>query len=194
MPNVSTTVTGPALFFCLLLLAVPVFAETVKELQTEFLLGHYEAVLRYEGQRSDEVLFLQGASAIKLRNLELARTNLESLLKDYPKSARVPQAQQLLGEVERLAKPAPPPPVVEAAAPEPEPAIAVQVGAFASETNARKLQSHLAKRGYSASVLFSTDSGYRLFKVRVGRFAKQGEAEEQAKKLRSEGFPAKVVP
>jgi len=68
-------------------------AEEMTSLQVAFLQGEYESVLRQasvlEQQGStepDTVLYLQGASALKLRAWEMARSSLQRLIAKYPRS------------------------------------------------------------------------------------------------------------
>ncbi len=70
----------------------------------------------------------------------------------------------------------------------------VQVGAFATESNALKLMKELEYRGYAAAVTEAQTQGKRFHRVRVGRFTQRQEAEEEAQRLSTEGFPARVVP
>ncbi len=190
------------LFIFLLTLAVPAFADEVSALQGEFLQGRYEKVL--EGteralkfsarSRADELLYLQGASALKMRRLETARESLERLIGKYSESPRIPEAKLLMERLTEIQKPAEPtarPADVPSAA---DSVFAVQVGAFASEKNALKLKTELDRRGYPTSITSTADSGGTLYRVRVGRYGRRAEAERQADKLHAEGFPAKVVP
>ena len=208
-PLLAAAVAAPchplflASFLCLLSFAGIAWVEEVSTLQADFLQGRYEKVL--EGtQRSlrssshshaDELLFLQGASALKMHRLDLAGESFRQLLSQYPDSPWIPEAKILMGRLSELQKPAEPVAPAAAALSVPDDSFfAVQVGAFASEKNALKLKTELERRNYPSSITPNSDSSGTLYKVRVGHYDKRQEAEQQADKLRSEGFPAKVVP
>jgi cell division septation protein DedD len=67
----------------------------------------------------------------------------------------------------------------------------VQVAAYNHRPDAEKLVSSLSKRGYGARV----DGTVAPFRVRIGRYATNSEAEDALKKLKSkhmDGFVARV--
>jgi DedD protein len=71
---------------------------------------------------------------------------------------------------------------------------AVQLGSFASRTNAEKLVHQLQARGGSSPYVSASGSGSSLrYRVRVGPLADRGAAERAAGKLRAAGHPATVV-
>jgi len=68
----------------------------------------------------------------------------------------------------------------------------VQVAAYSHRTDAEKLASTLTNRGYAARV----DGVVAPFRVRIGRYATNGEAEEALKKIKAkhmDGFVARVT-
>lgn len=70
----------------------------------------------------------------------------------------------------------------------------IQVGAFTNFENAQKFISHLKEKGYNAYSVLCMLSGKKLCRIRIGRYRTQEEAEEAGKKLRKDGFFAKVFP
>ena len=70
----------------------------------------------------------------------------------------------------------------------------VQVGAFSSEDNAKKLAAKLTGKGYTVFLAEAVSGSNRIFKVRVGNFKNQREAREAEKKLQKEGYPTKIIP
>lgn len=103
LPRVS------ALAFGLLLLGVAPHgaAEETPGLQAAFLRGEYEKVVRAtqdmlrhgtDQADGDTLLYLQGLSALKLRDFELAQTSLSRLLEEYPRSRWRGQAWLALGD------------------------------------------------------------------------------------------------
>jgi cell division septation protein DedD len=109
--------------------------------------------------------------------------------------ARAPAPDRPAAEPPAPAVAAPPParaaaakPARPAAPPAPTPArggFAVQVGAFADQSGARKLVDDLRGHGYQAG--FVREAGGRApFKVRVGPVATREEAERLARKLKAE--------
>jgi cell division protein FtsN len=68
---------------------------------------------------------------------------------------------------------------------------AVQLGSFASKTNAEKLLHQLPGSGF---YLVSSGSGASLrYRVRMGPLADRGAAERAATKLKGEGHAATIV-
>ncbi|MDN5937537.1 MAG: SPOR domain-containing protein [Salinisphaera sp.] len=100
---------------------------------------------------------------------------------------------------EPVATPAPAPPQAEAS-PKPEPAgqpkppapvsgpdWIVQVGSFVKESNARDMVADLQDR-YSAGYQAATVAGKIYYRVQVGGFASEAEAEAAAARLRGAGY------
>lgn len=99
---------GKGILFVWFLAAAPALAaEDLPALQAAFLRGEYETVVR--GTRSllgegsgkaetDSLLYLQGVSALKLRDFDLARSSLGRLLEDHPQSTWAGQAWLALGD------------------------------------------------------------------------------------------------
>jgi len=70
----------------------------------------------------------------------------------------------------------------------------VQVGSFAAEENAKKLEKQLMAKGYTVAILKVTRrDGQTWYAVRAVGFASDGEASEAAQKLRGEGHPTAAV-
>ena len=70
----------------------------------------------------------------------------------------------------------------------------VQVGSFAGQPNAQRLQAELRRRGYPADLQEVESQGRIFHRVRVGQFRRREEAEDQARTLQKDGFPAKLFP
>ncbi|MBI1953502.1 MAG: SPOR domain-containing protein [Candidatus Omnitrophica bacterium] len=162
-------------------------ADDLHSLQELFLRGEYAAVVektkgllpraRYD---RDGLLYLQGLSALKLKETELARSSLEELMTRYPQSPFSSQAKLAVSQVQT---------------PSDEPVLfSVQVGAFQTRANAVKLAEELKRRGYDADVSEAQMHGKRFFRVRVGQYADRPQAESKARDLAQEGFPTKIVP
>ncbi len=70
----------------------------------------------------------------------------------------------------------------------------VQVGSFAGEENAKKLEKQLTAKGYNVAILKVTRrDGLTWYAVRAVGFASDEEAAEAARKLRTEGQPTAAV-
>jgi cell division septation protein DedD len=71
----------------------------------------------------------------------------------------------------------------------------VQVGAFASRDNARKLADDLERRGYPAVAVEPGDGPEALFHVRFGRYPDQGAAVHAAEEVSAAlGLRYQLVP
>lgn len=230
-------------------------ADDSTNLHAAFLRGEYglvisktEAILEKGSSREDELLYLQGMSALKVGDCALARASLSRLVEDHPASPwralgllgigtsfemegkpeealqaytrlldeklakeispqvnlRLCRLQQRLGlweparqGLERLVAAYP-------ATPEAQEAreilqsgdfyFCVQVGAFATKSNAARLVAELDRLGFKAELSQAALNGGLFHRVRVGRFSKREEAQREAQRLQSEGFPAKVFP
>ena len=82
-------------------------------------------------------------------------------------------------------------PAKPAATPLAEVVYSVQVAAYSHKIDAEKLASTLSNRGYEARV----DGTVAPFRVRIGRYATNGEAEDALKKIKArhmDGFVARV--
>lgn len=157
-------------------------AEDLVSVQADFLAGEYRSVVhrtkglleKRDPLKRDDLLYLQGISAFKLGDLDLARSSLSQLTTQYPSSPWAPHAKELLGSQDFY--------------------FSVQVGAFGTEANALRLQSELRRRGYEAFVTDAWVEGRRLYRVRVGQFSDRAKAEEQEQRLRQDGFPTRIFP
>jgi Flp pilus assembly protein TadD/cell division septation protein DedD len=98
---------------------------------------------------------------------------------------------------QQASTPADPPasPVASTEMPETGEGFVVQVGAFASAANAKKLADHLNRKGYDMAVVHNRDSdGRDWFIVRAGGYANADEAAAAARHMReAEQVPAMVV-
>lgn len=248
---------GAPLFLLAMTMVPGAFAaDEISSLQAAFLREEYgtvsarakEMVDQANPSDRDDLLYLWGVSALKIRDLESARTSMERLLSEYPNSPLAIQAQMALGDVwvasdqhekglasyqtlqqDPRAKPLAIPltfrigqtqrrlglweeakksfqEILSQAPNSFEAAQAdqllksedfyfsVQVGAFGTEANAQRLKAELLRRGYQVAITDTALEGRRLHRVRVGRYARRQEAQEEAQRLKSEGFPGKVVP
>jgi tetratricopeptide (TPR) repeat protein len=71
----------------------------------------------------------------------------------------------------------------------------VQVGAFSSVDNARKLTLKLKAQGYSAFYISEAVSlNKKVYKVRVGGFSNRQEAQVAQTQLKVRGYPTKIIP
>ena len=70
----------------------------------------------------------------------------------------------------------------------------VQVGAFSSLENARRLTDKLVQGGYPAYLQELDSPGKPSYRVRVGKFKLRQEAAEWNDKLTQEGYPTRICP
>jgi tetratricopeptide (TPR) repeat protein len=70
----------------------------------------------------------------------------------------------------------------------------VQVGAFSSPENARKLTSKLKSQGFPSYISVAESLNKKIYKVRVGGFPGFGEAKDAENKLKTHGYPTKIIP
>ncbi len=69
----------------------------------------------------------------------------------------------------------------------------VQIGAFESLKNAKKLVRDLTRKKYDSYILKTKRDGEILYKVRGGKFSNKNYAERLARKLKRDGFHAKII-
>ena len=196
------------------------WAADLAEIQSAFLKGEYATVLAQTRARlssspvssEDELLYLQGVSAFKLQEPDLAKESLDRLSNQFPQSPRQVEAKIALAQVLsvlgdraeairileklRLEEKAAPfePQIREVLASLKEFSYSVQVGAFRTQENAMRLRKELERRGYDAFINKAESTGEVFYRVRVGHFQEKQDAEAQTKKIHSEGFPGHVVP
>ena len=72
-------------------------------------------------------------------------------------------------------------------------AYSVQVGAFTSPENARKLTLKLKAQGYSSYISRVESMNKSIYKVRVGGFESLQEAKGAEKALKVHGYPTKII-
>jgi tetratricopeptide (TPR) repeat protein len=70
----------------------------------------------------------------------------------------------------------------------------IQVGAFSSLENARKLTLKLKDQGYSAYISLAESFNKKIYKVRIGGFLSLREAKDIEVKIRTKGYPTKIIP
>lgn len=70
----------------------------------------------------------------------------------------------------------------------------VQLGVFASRSNADRLAQELKQKGFRISVSETPGTGRKLFRVRAGPVSDRGAAADLAERLRAAGAPGSVVP
>ena len=176
--------------------------EDLTSIQAAFLKGEYKTVVSQtqrmipnaSSDQWDQLLYLQGVSAFKLRDLPLAKSSLEQLLKKHPQSRLAAQASTALGQInQQMSMPPASQPATPASQPE-ESFFTVQVGAFSARINAARMQKELQRKGYEAVISELSGQENTLYRVRVGKFADKLEAEKLSDRLRSDGFPAQVKP
>ena len=69
----------------------------------------------------------------------------------------------------------------------------IQLGAFASLRNAKKLVKKLAKKKYDSYIKKTKAGGSVLYKVRGGKFSNKYYATRLLRRLKRHGFPAKII-
>ena len=192
-----TKTTPPVAVFLLVFVCSTVFAaEDLTSVRADFLRGDHAAVIaktqallnHSEKSSEEELLYLRGISAFKVRNLDLARQSLESLISKYPNGVWSAQASLTLADLQKVQSSSLPKDQ------EKENFFSVQVGAFETEENALHLKNELERKGFGSSVSQSVADGRPLYRVRVGRFSDRQKAEEEAQRLENQGFPSKIVP
>ncbi len=145
------------------------------------------------GPYSDDALFRLGLSADFRGEAREAQAFFQELVRDYPSSPRVPEAQRWLtlhqGEVDRSSPRRIPLARERAEPPAPSPGdgeFSVQLGAFRSLDRARTLADALTQAGYEARLVRTP--GNDLARVRVGRFPSRAGAEGLARELEGKGY------
>ena len=150
------------------------------------------------GPFSDDALFRLGLSAEFRGDLRAAQGSFESLLRDYPSSPRVAEAQvwvrthaQATARLPRVpdtpAVGAPPPGSATSTFPRNETGLfAVQVGAFRSLDRALSVSRQLRAAGFQPRVVRTP--GNDLARVRVGRFTLREDTAALILELETRGF------
>jgi len=70
----------------------------------------------------------------------------------------------------------------------------VQLGSFASRSNANKLLGELKAKHFSGRLSVSGSGANRRYRVRIGPLASRSDAEQMALKLKAAGHGASIVP
>jgi cell division septation protein DedD len=134
-------------------------------------------------------------------DLRDAQGHFQDLVRDYPVSPFLEEAQEWLRD-HRDAVAALPPEAPREAAPRPEPPpdpilveergnVAVQAGAFQSMDRARQLAARLRDAGFNPRLV--QVPGSELARVRMGRFPSRDEADTLADRIRNLGFEVTIV-
>ena len=150
------------------------------------------------GPYSDDALFRLGLSAELRGDLRRAQSSFETLLRDYPSSPRVPEAEGWIRihAQDIAALPSAPStparePDVDAASREEGGEFSIQLGAFRSLDRARALADQLREDGLQPRMVRT--SGNELARVRIGRFDTRERAEALALDLESRGYEVTLV-
>lgn len=68
----------------------------------------------------------------------------------------------------------------------------IQIGAFSKKGNAQKLSKLLRKKGYDGYIVKSYKKDRLIYRVRVGKFGTRKRADDEAAKLKKEGFTVRI--
>lgn len=68
----------------------------------------------------------------------------------------------------------------------------VQAGAFSKKENAQKLTELLRNKGYDAYIEKCYDRDRLIYRVRVGKFDTEGGAQEEAARLKKQGYTVRI--
>ncbi|NLI78615.1 MAG: SPOR domain-containing protein [Candidatus Riflebacteria bacterium] len=85
-----------------------------------------------------------------------------------------------------------PTPAAAVAPPPEEPTFFVQLGAFGDEDSARLAQERAAARGFVASLTIPNEQ-YEMYRLMLGPFRQEAEAERTARQLNELDFPCFVI-
>jgi len=150
------------------------------------------------GPYSDDALFRLGLSAELRGDLRGAQASFENLIRDYPSSPRVGEAElwvrthaREMAALPRVQPRRDSEPAAEAVARNEGGDFSVQIGAFRSLDRARALADQLRGAGYEPRVVRTT--GNDLARVRIGRFTSRVGAESLSRDLEGRGFPVTLV-
>lgn len=121
-----------------------------------------------------QVYYKLGRTYEKQGEWSHARRYFSQLVNDYPSSFEAGLVKKLIEEDKFF--------------------FTVQVGSFATYSNARRLRDQLTSQGYSAYITESVRRSQVFYRVRIGRMDKRSAAEELARHLRKAGFPTKIYP
>jgi len=150
------------------------------------------------GPYSDDALFRLGLSAELRGDLRRAQSSFEALLRDYPSSPRIAEAEGWIRihaqEVAALPSvPSPPAmePDVEVTSREETGEFSIQLGAFRSLDRAQALADQLREEGLQPRMVRT--SGNDLARVRIGRFDARDRAEALARELEGRGYEVTLV-
>lgn len=157
-------------------------------------------VLYPGGSLTDQALLRLAQAAHALGDAEQARTHVDALLRDHPRSSVTRAAEEWLRSAGD-----PPTPATEAdarastedggsaegSAPEADGPFSVQLGAFSEGDRARGVHADATEAGFDARLV--RVEGSPLLHVRVGSFAEREGAQEMFDRLAREGLQGAVV-
>lgn len=150
------------------------------------------------GPFSDDALVRLALSSELRGDLREAQSAFQNLIRDYPSSPRVPEAELWVRThaVEIAALPPSPPrkvpvPPEEAGVQDGAGDFSVQLGAFRSLDGARSLTDQLRGAGYQPRLVRTP--GNDLARVRIGRFISREGADALARELEGRGFAVTLV-
>ena len=166
-------------------------------------LDYRRLVLEFPGGAySDDALFRLGLSAEIQGDLREAQEFFERLLRDYPSSPRIPEAESWIRIHSRQIAALPPPSSTPISTPEADTGsevavgeevgdFSIQLGAFRSLERARSLADQLREEGFHPRMVRTP--GNDLARVRIGRFPVREPAESLARELESRGYEVTLV-
>lgn len=166
-------------------------------------LDYRRLVLEFPGgPYSDDALFRLGLSAEIRGDLREAQAFFGRLIRDYPSSPRVPEAERWVRIHSRQVAALPPTPPPSVSAPEAEAEgegagagtagdFCIQLGAFRSLERARSLADQLREGGYQPRLVRTP--GNDLARVRMGRFPSREPAEALARELEIRGYEVTLI-
>jgi tetratricopeptide (TPR) repeat protein len=151
--------------------------------------GYYKELLgSANAGLKPSVLYRLNQLMLKNGNSAKAKEYLEKLKQDYPFSL-----EAKLNKEVNIALKQPEPETVPADSPSGT-VYSVQVGFFSSKENALNLSEELAKKDFPAYLEEEAASDKTSYRVKIGKFKTQQEAEELGKKLSQAGYSTKICP
>ena len=160
--------------------------QSVESMSSQFISVHPD------GRQAEEARYLRAIALIKLGRAEDGRRELTQL--DQPGLSQ-DMRDRIAGSLSYLHPPL-------AMAPKPQPLrqvfveentfYSVQVGSFASSSNAERLLNRLLNSRYEAYI--QKDETTKRSRVRVGRFSSRADADSLEERLKKDGYPTKIFP
>ena len=150
------------------------------------------------GPYSDDALFRLGLSAELRGDLRGAQSFFDALLRDYPSSPRVSEAEEWvrvhareIAALPSVRSPRASGPEVEVTGRDETGSFSIQLGAFRSLDRARALAEQLREGGLQPRLVRTP--GNELARVRIGRFTTRERAEALALDLEGRGYEVTLV-